>query len=104
MAVIYSERFLLEQGLTGSASITVDTGYVLVIRDISGYFGSQSTAPSVVLTLNGAKVFEADTPPLSLTAFHWEGRVVAEAGDVIEVAMQNGNCDIAVSGYRLTAP
>lgn len=104
MAAVYTERFILEQGLTGSSSITVDPGYTLVVRDISGYFGSESTAPSVVATVNGAKFFEADTPPLSLTAFHWEGRVALNPGDVLEVAMQNGNCDICVTGYRLTLP
>jgi hypothetical protein len=101
---VYSERFFLEQGLTGSASITVDNGYRLIIRDISGYFGSQATAPSVTIDINGAKIFEADTPPLALTPFHWEGRAVANEGDVITVAMQNGNCDISVSGYRLSLP
>lgn len=104
MATIYSKRFLLEQGLSTDAGFTVEDGYVAILRDISGYFGSQATAPSIAVDVNGAKFFEADTPPLALTAFQWTGRVVMEAGDTCTATALNGNGDILISGYLLTAP
>lgn len=98
---IYSRRFMLVQGLTTSEYFTCDPGYVLVVRDISGYFGSEPTAPSVAVDINGAKFFEADTNPLSLGPFHWTGRQVLNPGDTCTATMLNGNCDILISGYAL---
>lgn len=101
---VYSTRFLTAKGLTGYQFFTCDDGFVIVIRDISGYFGSQGTAPSVVCDINGAKFFEADTTPLNLTSFQWSGRQVLEAGDTCTATLQNGNCDLCISGYLLTNP
>lgn len=103
-STVYSTRFLLAQGLTTSQWFTCDDGFIIVVRDISGYFGSQGTAPSVAVDINGAKFFEADTTPLGLGPFHWEGRQVLNAGDRCTAQMLNGNCDILISGYLLTAP
>lgn len=104
MASVYSVRFLAVTGLSTFEYFDAPEGFVIVIRDISGFFGSQTTAPSINVDVNGTKFAEFDTTPLGLTGFHWEGRVVCEHPDRITATAANGNGDITISGYQLTLP
>lgn len=104
MAAIYSVQIAAGTQATGTSSAvyTVPSGSVLVIRDIC--VGAQSApANSVAINLSGlAEVVAFETVTQYQTA-HWEGRAVAEAGQVVSVDAIAGTWTYLISGYLLSS-
>ena len=98
---VYSHRFICFAAETDPPPYEVPEGYLAVIRDISlGFGGGAITDYSV--RINGvANFFVGQFTVISIPqAAHWEGRVVAYAGEII-VASAANEIDGAVSGYLL---
>jgi hypothetical protein len=104
---VYTQRFIAEQGLSSTVDWPVPSGFRAVIRDVSGNFGASSPGFEIrCFIANGAAVcFFAYDAGLGLDQpFHWEGRVVAEAGELVRAQVITGNADVVISGYLLTLP
>lgn len=109
MAGIYSTAFLKSHGGAGG-SYTVPDGFVAVIRSITAVNTMFLTIPepfSVYLGDSSCTIVEWTLSNLLPTSpgqsVNWQGRVVVEAHDTINVT--NGpDVDVTVSGYLLSAP
>lgn len=104
MAAIYSTQLAAGTQAAGTTTVvyTVPAGATVVVRDIS--VGAQS-APANFVAINVAGVAEIaafDAITQYLTA-HWEGRVVLNAGQEINVDAITGTWTYIISGYVLVS-
>ena len=99
---LYSTQFAKGSQASGTTSniYTVPVGFVAVIRDICA--GAQNApANSVAFNITGvAEIWSVDTITQYRTA-HFEGRVVLNAGEVINCDAIGGTWTYIVSGYLL---
>lgn len=104
MAGIYSTQFAAGSQASGTTTVvyTVPAGKVAVVRDI--VVGAQDTpANSVAVNYYGvAEIYQAGAIAQYSTA-HFEGRVVLNAGDSIDVDAISGTWTYVISGYLLDA-
>lgn len=97
---IYSQQFISAQGLTGTASFTVDAGLVAVVHDIQVFMGSQpEEAGGSLRGTSGQRVFSFSTEPLTGAQFIQSLKAVYEGPTTIDVVMDNGNADVSVAGW-----
>lgn len=104
MASIYSAQLAAgsQAAGTSSAVYTVPAGAVVVIRDIC--VGAQSApANAVAINLSGLAEVAAFDAITQYQTGHWEGRAVAEAGQVISVDAITGTWTYIISGYVLVS-
>lgn len=104
MAGIYSTQFAAGSQASGTTTVvyTVPAGKVAVVRDI--VVGAQNApANSVAINYAGvAEIWEVGTIAQYSTA-HFEGRVVLNAGQTINVDAIAGTWTYIISGYLLDA-
>ena len=103
MASIYSTRFaLITSSSAGPTTLyTVPTGFKAIVRDVSGL---ASAAPAgLAVGVNAAESFFSGLSLSNLESFHWEGRVVLNAGDTLALFVLAGTVQLVVSGYLLDA-
>jgi hypothetical protein len=101
---VYSTQFALDTYNTGGSFVdvfTVPANTVAVIRCITVRAAS-GTSSAVAVALNGfhlvfTSTASGDSPP------PWDGRVVANAGDILSIATASQPYDVSVSGYLLSA-
>lgn len=102
---VYSKRFIQEGGLDGSATVTVPTGVVWIVRDLDSVVHSGDPG---VIVLQGAAdqdIWIGDTATTSTTLWYgWRGRQILYAGETLTVLVASGSWDVTVSGYELTSP
>lgn len=103
---VYSTRFIATDGAPmPSASYTVPSGSVAVVRDITGYDAAASGGALIVAILpSGATIFA--TPPNGGVAasFHLSLNVVLMEGEEILAEQSGGGGGaLTVSGYLLSA-
>jgi hypothetical protein len=109
MAPVYSTEFISGTFGTsgGNLSIAVPAGVKWVVRDISGTIGDSSVQTSVDAN-KGAVSFFTHFEPGGLTgprSFHWEGRVVLEASEILEFSTGGLSAvSVYVGGYTLVLP
>lgn len=93
-----------------NAAVSVDPGYVYVVRDISGVINNAGlAAPALISFLAGEfPFFDVFAVAFEYKNFHWEGRLVlAEAPGLAELTATLGGdaaTSYVVSGYILTLP
>jgi hypothetical protein len=105
VAQVYSTAFLEAQGETGSLVYTVPPAMIIVVRQISVFWGNQAVAPGGrVLGGAGQAFWSWAGAVFAPNNAQWVGRHVITAGHTLTVTVDNGNSDISVSGYLLTAP
>lgn len=105
MAQVYSTRFHLIAAGGGSGAYLVPAGFLAVIRDVSGV--SSSSGAAITVYLNSTIQVVRVQPDASFTVaegLHWEGRIVALAGDEINVLADVGTSGAYVGGYLLSTP
>jgi hypothetical protein len=91
-----------EQGLTGTKSYVVPTGYTLVVRDIDIAWGSEAFVPFGRVLGDGGQAFAIwNGAALAANIMSWRGRHVMTEGQTLTVSVDNGNADVSVSGYLL---
>jgi hypothetical protein len=106
--VPYSTRFFAGTPASGAQTVyTVPSSYVAVLRDLSAfqaYDGAQLVLAQAVVPgpLTAAFIYEDELAYLSVV--HWEGRVVLNAGDALQLYSAEGEVQWVVSGYLLSAP
>lgn len=105
----YSQRFAAATTVAGTAStvFTCPANFVAVVRDLQAYnSGGASDALFVALVIPG---------PATLTLWHfagvaastsdqWQGRVVLNAGDQLELFSAAEAFEVLISGYLLSSP
>ena len=103
MASVYSTLLISQQGVSGSLSYDVPTGYVLVVRDVDIYIHGDLISTTYYVTDNESDATfawsaspEAGDPGL----YSWRGRKVVNAGSGITVS-GGGTYDVNISGYLL---
>jgi hypothetical protein len=104
MSAVYSVCFLSQQGLTGTAQISVPSGHVYVVRDIDVYSGAIS--PSVVRFQDGNvgnTIWFVDVFATGANYASWRGRQVFAAGTIIQFEAPSAPFDLRVCGYDLIA-
>jgi hypothetical protein len=107
---VYSVRlgqWSLPAGAT--ESYTVPVGHRAIIRDVSGcIFPGPATGTNFEFDAASTAIYVCEAPPSCSVPFHWEGRLVLDAGESFSVSNQFGitgaRVDVAVSGYLLTLP
>lgn len=99
---IYADSF----SAGGSAALTPPSGFKWVVRDISGVVsvdpaaGGQFTA-----AVDGILFMYRPFPAQSSRDFHWEGRVVVEQEQFLDLELlTRGTVWVVVSGYQLFLP
>jgi hypothetical protein len=106
--VVYSNRFIAAEGTGNNTySYTIPDGFRGDIRDFSGTIQGDDIAPvSVFGVANGVNFYYVAVPFQRNISFHWEGRVVLEAGEVVEAIVTSDSAlvDVYISGYLLTVP
>ena len=109
MASIYSTRFALLGEGQYQTQITVPDGYVWVLRDFTGWFGT-GVLVEAQLSINDLIspiiMVYGFTSPVGNTGFHWEGRIVMNPQDTLSAAVSTatGSAGAALSGYILSLP
>jgi hypothetical protein len=103
---VYSTRFTAEYAVSPSASYTVPSGFVAVVRDCDAWCQAGSTDPWAAwgcTTLGGAVWEEFSAGSINFVG--WRGRQVFYEGEVLYIL---GNSEtpmfIILSGYLLTTP
>lgn len=109
----YSRRFIIGtvSASVNTLSYTVPAGMVAVIRTVTATKTTAATASNVLAFIDPAGpgagiVFWYGAMPSTavIQSVQFEGRVVAEAGDVISVQRSiSGDTMVTVTGYLLTA-
>jgi len=101
---VYSTRFLAWAAETTPPAYTVPTGYLAIVRDVSVTTagGSITNFRAAINDVAGyaAGAFTDEALPQQ---FHWEGRVVAEPGELLTFAGDSAT-DGVISGYLLLLP
>lgn len=101
---VYSTRFIgVSLGTGTTATYTVPTGYVAVIRDISATATTTGSTNAEVF-VNGAFTIWNSGPITNGSTLVWSGRQVLNAGDVLSVHAVGATTQFMVSGYLLTLP
>lgn len=102
----YSTRFGGGLHTGGAGTIyTVPSGYVVVVRCITAYnAGASSDAFEVSAQVSGSliPIYHVTNVAASSNSLEWEGRVVLNAGEFINVATGGQQWSYTVSGYLLT--
>lgn len=104
MAAIYSTRFL--SGLVHASlniSYTVPSGYVAVVRSISGYNAGSGAGNFVAFNSASGTLFAVVGVVVDATC-NLECRHVLNAGDTLTCSASWTSGQATVSGYLLSAP
>lgn len=102
---VYSLPILAVQGFgSSSLDVTVPTGQIYVVRDISGELALGDTSGDVNVTVDSVVIWSTRARRFGLGPFHWEGRVTCSAGSPIAANWNTGLgfVSIYVSGYSLS--
>jgi len=110
---VYSTQFILGQvtSVATTLSYTVPAGMVAVVRTVTAVKAVAATAANVLAFIDpagpgaGIVFWYGSMPSTSvIQGVQFEGRVTANAGDVISVQHSTGASSfMTVSGYLLTA-
>lgn len=103
---VFSVQLILYAASTPNTSFEVPAGYTAVVRDIQAYSEAGGTGVRAFLQSGG------DGPPIYFATLNaiglnvsaqWQGRVVAQAGDLLEidVAELGAEDTVYVGGYLL---
>lgn len=106
MATVYSNRFMVGHGFTGSDGVVVADGFRAIARDLDGYL-TANTLDNATLTLHnsaGGVLYTVEATAGSSQVVRWTGRQVYDEGEVINLLVSDGLADYALSGYLLTLP
>jgi len=109
-APVYTTPILIGSPSGPITELVVPTGYLYVIRDVSGVvFDALSASEAFAVAFDGVNPTVFFSASQALTAgdsFHWEGRVAAPEGSKIQGASGSilGSINYIVSGYALTLP
>jgi len=95
--VIYSTRFLYTVAGQAQADYQIPAGKVCVLR--SADFANYSNAVAAASIAIGSVAFTKGSLPATTGAWHWEGRQVAYAGEILHAYTSGGDCRGVVSGY-----
>lgn len=110
MAQLYSRRFIVAHGLSGSsAAVVVPTGRVYIVKQLTAYMSSTlGTIDAFFHDLgSGAALFHAGVSAGGGGWFGFYGALVFEAGDSFgwDVSVTLGeSADVFASGYDLSSP
>lgn len=99
----YSTQFVAGN-VAGVVSYPVPQGSVVVVRDIS--IASQSDCSARFYVAGVAMFLRVELPTQiggAPWSYHWSGRLVLRAGQVLEASPAVGNFDCVISGYLLSA-
>lgn len=101
---VYSQRLLTMTYGTSDVTGGPDSGYVWVVRDISGSTAEDNGG--IVANLAGVYFYVSEIgalPAAGLVSFQWTGRQVLNAGEALTIIGLSGEDAAVVSGYVLTA-
>lgn len=82
-------------------------GYVAVVRDLEvlTYSGAAETAQFFVRIPGPLAItFAWLNCPATIEGVQWQGRVVANAGDILQASVSTADNQLVVSGYLLSSP
>lgn len=110
MSLVYSTRFLAQQGLQGNITYVVPVGYRLVLKNWSAY--TDATAPGQTCYIkddtNGNLLDVADAPVTPGKTMHIQQLgYVMEAGETLQIVGGLAFVvawDVMACGYLLTLP
>lgn len=105
MAKVYSDRFYVKQGLSGTETLDVPAGVLWVVRDVWVFAGAEviftkqwHLIGDAGQTFDWAGFTVVNPEPLHF----WQGRqVILES---LTVMADPGPLDVSISGYVLTLP
>lgn len=105
MPNVYSDRFLEELGLNGTATYTVPAGLVAIVRDIDAYAAGplSSNAHLRFTGYLGETLWFFVVSAQQQASGQWRGRQVFRSGEGFGIVTDSA-FDVRVSGYLLTAP
>jgi hypothetical protein len=97
MATAYSTRFILGTGASFSHVYTVPAGHRAVLRDLSatGYSGDNA---AIALLVTGTTI-AYHVFPAQYSFYQWEGRIVAYAGEPVQLSSAGASVVAVLSGY-----
>lgn len=101
---VFSVSILQEQGLNGSRSLFVPTGFVWVLRDLDVYKNHLPLPLDQLFVIgdNGQTIIYNDWSSVDAgRVYAWRGRQVVATGIIVTT-----NCamDVSISGYALSLP
>jgi hypothetical protein len=99
--VLYSTRFLYTVTGQAQADYQVPAGKLAILR--SGDFANYSATVAAASIAIGSVAFAKGSLPASTGWWHWEGRQVAYAGEILHAYTSGGDCRGIVSGYLFDA-
>jgi len=99
---VYSKRLISGRNIT-SASETVPSGFVWVVRCIDVFFGGGVVGGTWDVTGDAGQTFAWGSVTALLASLQsWRGRQVLEAGVTLGFTSGPG-LDVTISGYQLSA-
>lgn len=102
-STVYTRRFFLGSIPAKAAVVvgTVPAGFVWVFRDMTIWQGASGPAGvQVVHQATGLAMLSLSSPSGSDYA-HWEGRVVANAGEGVQIYVPGLTATVCLNGYQL---
>lgn len=104
MSRVYSARFINLLNFAGTYTYDNETGDLLIVRQISVYFGGDTQPTCGLNGPDDVAWFAASLGPLTQAYIAQEGRWVLNDGESMTFATGGGAMDIYVGGYALSLP
>lgn len=113
MSHIYSALLFEGHDLSSHTPVTLESGFVYVVRDIDVFFPGPagSATAQVVAASSGGTFFQCEAIPVPLQGVwrNWRGRqvFVPQVGvPTLEILTDTpiGGADVRISGWKLTPP
>lgn len=108
MAPVFSERFFVQKGLSGTSSaVIVPAGYTFIVKQITLYMSSTLATIDAFLedAGSGAALFHGGVSAGGGAWFGFYGALVFAAGESFQfnvVTSLGESADVYAGGYRLT--